>query len=97
MVELTKGRDALHVFFVEDADLVVAHDAVEAVRLWRESDHGEEFTLANYPTPEVEQWDDAKLFTIRYEDAPKGSEKQRQTCGEWAREGGPGFLASTEW
>ena len=96
MVELMKGSDALHVFFIEDADLVVAHDPVEAVRLWRESDHSE-FTLESYPTPKVERWDDDKPFTIHYDDAPRRGMRQRQTCGEWAREGGPGFLASTEW
>jgi hypothetical protein len=88
--------DVLHVFFIEDADLVVAHSAEEAEHLWRESDR-DEFTLANYPAPTVKQWPDDKPFTINYEDAPKGSEKQRRTCGEWARESGPGFLASTEW
>lgn len=95
--EMGEDRMSLHVFFVESADLVVAHDAEEAVRLWRETD-GEEFTLANYPTPEVEQWADDRPFTIFYDDAPsREAEKQKQTCGEWARENGPGFLASTEY
>jgi hypothetical protein len=86
---------SMHVFFIEYADLVIAHDAGEAVRLWRETDHSDEFTLANYPAPEVEQWDDSKQFTVHFDDAP-GPLSQRQTCGEWARDNGPGFLASTE-
>jgi len=68
----------------------------EAVRLWRETDHSDEFTLENYPDPEVEQWDDARMFTVHFDDAPRRGTKQRQTCGEWALENGPGFLASTE-
>jgi hypothetical protein len=97
MTRPTPESDVMHVFFIEGSDLVVAHDSVEAERLWRESAHSEELTLADYPAPDVEQWPDDKLFTITYDDAPKGSEKQRRTCGEWARENGPGFLASTEW
>lgn len=76
----------LHVFS-DDAEWYVAADRVDAASAWRK------FTGSTVLyAPDFEQLPDDKPLTITIEDEGKAT----KTCGEWARENGRGFLASTE-
>ena len=79
----------LHVFYNGD-DLVVGASAEDAKFLMiEEMGHSAE------EIAEFDQWPDDKELTLRYEDAedaPEGRMSCRQTCAEWIKENGRGYL-----
>lgn len=80
----------LHVFRYDDTDLVVAESPVDASALYREWSAGEEVAPSEW-----EQLDGGRLLSV-YMNPEADQPLTTQTCREWARRWGRGFLARTE-
>ena len=80
--------------FSDGTDTVVAASEHDAYAVWKEW-CGADYHDAD-PFARLLELPADKVLAITTDDGPDGHEKRTQTCAEWAKENGRGFLCSTE-
>jgi hypothetical protein len=84
----------LHVFELDDTDWVVATDAEDAWAIWEETTREKREQHGGWPDVAWVPLPDDKALTIHYPDV---RESHTETCGEWVRSNGRGWLCSSEY